>query len=259
MVEITLPPVEEQNRQAEIPDYGRFTLDGADLEKQCLSEARIADFIIAQSQYTFEYLVRRGIDAGRIRIIPLGVDTEKFTPYFRGASSRRPKMLFVGQLGYRKAIWQLITRLDRTEFAQWDLDIVGETVDSVGKWCTECRFPNVHIYGRVSDEAIIDLYHRADVFVMPSLSEGGCNVVMEALACGLPCIVSDAAVSIVTHGESGYVIPRGDMIGFADGLTRLRQNADLRRTMGNRARQIAEKYSWREYRNRLAKFYSSIF
>ncbi len=83
--------------------------------------------------------------------------------------------------------------------------------------------------GFVPHAKLHEAYQSADVFVFPSLAEGGVYVIYEALAAGLPCIVSANAGSAVRDGIEGFVVPVGDVEALAARLTQLAGDEALRR------------------------------
>jgi glycosyltransferase involved in cell wall biosynthesis len=88
---------------------------------------------------------------------------------------------------------------------------------------------------------IPDYLSVADVFLMPSETESFGLAALEAMACEVPVIASRVGglPEVVREGETGYLIPLGDVQAMADGATRLFDDAKRRRTMGARARDIA--------------------
>jgi len=114
------------------------------------------------------------------------------------------------------------------------------------------------ILGRVSDSEYLRLLQDADILVHPSLAEGGCNVVYESLACGLPCIVSSNATSSVRTGKEGLVFPVGDIKALKVAIQLLCHKPELRREMGERARKRAESLGWDRYLVNLGMIYERL-
>jgi len=99
--------------------------------------------------------------------------------------------------------------------------------------------PSVHFYGfrQVTENPIF--YGLATAFVLPSLYEEWGLVVNEAMACGLPVLVSEtvgSATDLVIHGENGFVFSPLELDGLADGILQLARNPDLARAMGAASR-----------------------
>ena len=98
--------------------------------------------------------------------------------------------------------------------------------------------------GRISHDAVEHWYAKASVFALPSRVEGSPNVLLEAMAAGLPSVASDIpSVREVIGREVGILVAPGDADGFADALSRFSAEPALRATMGSRARRlIAERF-----------------
>ncbi len=92
--------------------------------------------------------------------------------------------------------------------------------------------------GFVEDEVLAELYRRCGVFAMPSRQEGFGLVYLEAMRAGLPCVASncDAAQEIVVDGETGYIVNPDDRVALTSALTRLLNDDELRRKLGNKGR-----------------------
>jgi rhamnosyl/mannosyltransferase len=103
----------------------------------------------------------------------------------------------------------------------------------------------VHFVGQVPDEQLVECYHAADVFVLPShlRSEAFGVVQLEAMAAQLPVISTDlgTGTSVVNqHGSTGFVVPPADGQAIARSIEVLLANPDLRRSFGANGRQRIE-------------------
>ena len=100
--------------------------------------------------------------------------------------------------------------------------------------------------GYLEDRALSEVYSAADVFVFPSRVETLGNVVLEAMASGLPVIGADqgGTVENVRHGLNGLLCPAGDAARFAEAILRLADDAALRERLARNARAWAEERSW---------------
>ena len=104
------------------------------------------------------------------------------------------------------------------------------------------------------------IYEKAGVFVIDSFAEGMAQVGIEAMACGLPiiCSFNSGLSEAVRDGESGYVIPCGDVPALRDKLQWFIDHPERIRAMGNAARETAQDYTWERYEENAAKIISSI-
>jgi glycosyltransferase involved in cell wall biosynthesis len=112
----------------------------------------------------------------------------------------------------------------------------------------------VRFLGRVSDSELGALYRRAAVFAMPSRQEGFGLVYAEAMWWGLPCIGStaDAAGQVITAGETGELVPYGDVAALGAALVGLLSDRDRAARMGESGRRLArEHFAYSRFRSDL--------
>jgi glycosyltransferase involved in cell wall biosynthesis len=105
----------------------------------------------------------------------------------------------------------------------------------------------VRFVGRVGDAELFDWYAAANVFALPSSSEAQGIVALEAMACGLPVVVSAVGglIGTVEDGRSGYLVPSGEPVALADRLAALLSDEQKRVEMGVVAREtVARDFSW---------------
>lgn len=100
----------------------------------------------------------------------------------------------------------------------------------------------VQLLGMCPQSEVRDLLGLADVFLLPSLSEGISNAVLEAMAAGLPVVSTDCGgmVEVITDGEDGFIVPVGDISAMADRLATLGSDVDLRESIASAAAVTAD-------------------
>src|SRR5690606_15225252 len=120
--------------------------------------------------------------------------------------------------------------------------------------------PEATFAGHRSGDELARWYASADVFVFPSTTETLGNVVLEALASGLPAVVVDRGgpQDLVTEGESGYIAPANDIEAIADRVEQLLRDPDRRRSMGNAARRSASDRDWHTINRELLASYRQV-
>lgn len=188
-----------------------------------------------------------------IKVIHNGVDTMLFHPAAGKpvAAGGAVRLLAVGRLVAQKGVDVLLDALTRPGLESAVLDVVGD-----GEWRSrlEAQAGGSGLAGRVNfsgwrdRDALAAVYRDADVFVLPSRDEGMPNVLLEAMASGLPVAASrvSGAEDLVTEGESGFLVPPDDPEALATALRRLIGSAELRATMGACGRRRAEtQFTWR--------------
>jgi len=195
-----------------------------------------ADAITAVSKFTAEKATADLGIAQKIRIIYNGVDESVFTPPADQHTPRRPlTVLFSGNLTRRKGA-HLLPEIAR------HLDPCVRIVYTTGLRATArlAAIPQIESLGAVPYPQMPALYQRVDLLLMPTAREGLSLAVLEAMACGLPVVGSDASSmsELIIHGKGGYLCPLDAAGGFADAINRLAADSKTRREMGqyNRAR-----------------------
>ena len=165
-------------------------------------------------------------------------------------------MLFVGRLREFKGAQFVLAAMGREpSLSGVRLDIVGEGPyrPELERRVMECGLGGrVRFHGWLAPDAIPERYAAADALVLPSYAEGSPNVVLEAMASGLPVIVSDApgCREAVRDGEEGLLVGVGDVAGLRQAIETLLTDADARRRMGEAGRRRAEEFSWRSIAER---------
>jgi phosphatidylinositol alpha 1,6-mannosyltransferase len=182
-----------------------------------------------------------------------GVDARLFTPDWRdpalrarlGADERTPLVLLVSRLVREKDLEDLIgmDRELRSRNLKYSLALVG---DGPMRKQLERELPHAHFAGHQSGPALSRWYASADIFVFPSTTETFANVVQEALASGVPAVVSDRGgpQSVIENGRSGLVARANDPADLAAQVARLIGDRELRTAMSAAARQRAQERSW---------------
>jgi glycosyltransferase involved in cell wall biosynthesis len=206
-----------------------------------------------------------GVEPGRIFLMPLGVDAERFRPAAaRTATSAPPasrsfRALFTGQMTVRKGVHLLLEAWARVAGPEDELLFAGYPADPfIQERVAHAPGGRRRYLGFVPHERLHEVYRQADIFVFPSLAEGGVYVIYEALASGLPCIVSENAGSAVRDGVEGFVVPAGDVDALADRIRRLKEDEALRRRMALAAHARGEAMSWPNFYRRGGLMYREI-
>lgn len=158
-----------------------------------------------------------GIPKEKIATIPCGVDTKKFFPIPKKGKNPKTIFLFVGRLAKVKDLPTLLRAAkiaqDKNLPAEFWIAGEGEQEKELKSFANENKLENVRLLGAIPHDKIAEVYQKADFFILPSLSEGNPLVILEAMACGLPIIVSDAPSLSALSQESGagFVFKRQDI------------------------------------------------
>jgi glycosyltransferase involved in cell wall biosynthesis len=149
-------------------------------------------------------------------------------------------VLYCGQFIQRKGLRYLLEAYASIKMRHQDVALVmigyGPERVLLLEQVERSGLSDVHVVDHVELTEMPKMYAMADVFVLPSLEETWGLVVNEAMACGLPVIVTDragASIDLVRQGENGYVIPAGDSAAIAECVTRLIEDPALAARMSD--------------------------
>ncbi|MEP7162512.1 MAG: glycosyltransferase family 4 protein, partial [Candidatus Moraniibacteriota bacterium] len=188
-----------------------------------------------------------------MEIIENGVNVEAFIPKEREGSMRRMVFITVARLTKRKGLQTLLhafgeaVRMGHRPLELW---LVGDGEERSFLQAEAKRLGvdgQVKFLGQVDHEKIAELYQQAQVFVLPSKNEGMSNAVLEALASGLPLVVSGTGgmQEIVEEGKNGFFVNSDDTPSFSEKLLLLAEDSGLREALGKESRRRAEERSWK--------------
>ena len=255
LLESTLPPsalplVAAEYRRLRVPWSGP-----SQPSAELLAELPRADFHVAQSAFAERSLIEYGVEPGRIFRVPLGVDILRFRPAEAPRAPGQFRALFAGQMSVRKGVHHLLEAWRAAILRDSELVFAGAPRDRYIAELVARQDPTIRYLGFVPHAELHETYRNADVFVFPSLAEGGVYVIYEALAAGLPCIVSANAGSAVRDGIEGFVVPAGDIEALAARLRELAGDEGLRQRMAQAARSRAEQFAWPAFYRRIGIMY----
>lgn len=206
---------------------------------------------IAVSESTKADLVRRGMPAEGITVIPNGIELEAYPVPDPTGKFPDPTLLFVGRLKRYKGIDIILQACAtlRDQGVPFRLLIAGRGDDEsrlVGVREQLDLGEAVQFLGYVSEEDKKELLRRAWIHVLTSPKEGWGITNVEAAACGTPTVASDSPGlrDSVRDGETGLLVPHGDVAALAQALGDLLGSTAERRRMGAAARAFAEGLSW---------------
>lgn len=207
---------------------------------------RLTDHMICNSEALRKILLDFGVPQARLSYIPNGVDTEFFSPAAPQPSRRAPEILCVARLAGDKDHITLLRAFELVlrRHPQARLRIVGDGPEEarLRAWAAD------HAAGSGVDFIAggLDMrghYARARVFALASVREGQPNVILEAMACGLPvCATSVGGIPrLVEEGVSGLLSPAGDAAALAEHCCRLLEDDALCDALGGAGRARVER------------------
>jgi phosphatidylinositol alpha 1,6-mannosyltransferase len=216
------------------------------------------------STTTIKELEEHGFE--RLSLWQRGIDTSHFSPLFADrnlhdhwSSDGSPVALYAGRLVKEKDIETLIKayQILKAKEVAFKLVFVGdgplrEELASV--------LPDAILAGFKNGEELSRAYASADIFVFPSTTESFGNVVLEAEASGLPCVVASegGVMDLVQNGETGFLAKPKDAADLASKMEILLTNEILRNSLSLKAREHAASKSWREVNRVLFRGYEEL-
>lgn len=214
--------------------------------------------VLAPSEFTKRELSAElnGPDLG---IFSRGIDPVRFHPDHRSEELRAenrvevPLALYVGRVSVEKDLDILVESFRGNEAVR--LVVVGD-----GPYLSAMRdaLPGAMFLGFRKGQELSRIYASCDFFVFPSTTDTFGNVILEAMASGLPVIVSDAGGprELVEDGSTGFVTRAKDAADFREKVDLLTRDEDRRRSMAGRARATAESRSWDSVFEKLLSVYA---
>ncbi len=223
-----------------------------------------AELNLCPSDYTLMELQQHGFE--RVNLWPHGGDTERFSPAHRSAEGRArltdghpeaPLLLYVGRLAAEKRIDWLRPILDAAPGVR--LALVGE---GPLRPALEQQFAHTATVftGYLKGHDLAQAYASADLYVFPSASETFGNVVLEAMASGLPVVAARAGgpVNLVRDGVNGYLCDAARPDLFLAQTCHLAREHGERARLSQGARQYAQSQSWAKVLDDLLDDYAAV-
>lgn len=225
------------------------------LRDRMRDEYRRADLIRVMSTHAQETFLERGFAQDQVAVAPPPIDVDEFpAATFSGSKFR---VSFVGLIEPWKGFHYLVEAFDSLKLSGSELVLWGGSGSRpVSKYLAGyvSRNPSIKVRPvEVRSFGYGEVYGKSNVLVHPSLADGFGYVVAEAMASGIPVIVtrSTGAAELVEDGKNGYVVPAGDRDAIADRLRHLAMNPELVRRMGEAARESMRGLTLEAFRDRL--------
>jgi glycosyltransferase involved in cell wall biosynthesis len=221
---------------------------------------RVADRVAVPSGYLVEIFSRFGLKAESIFNL---VDTDRFR--FRERKPPRPVFLSNRNLEPLYNVACVLRAFARIQerFPEARLLVAGDGSQraALEALATELGLRETRFLGRVAPEQMPALYDAAEIYLNAPNIDNMPGSILEAFASGLPVVTSDAGgiPYIVTHEETGLLVPRGDHQAMADAAIRLLEEGDLAARLSLRARAECGKYHWSSVRDEWLRLYRSLY
>jgi glycosyltransferase involved in cell wall biosynthesis len=222
-----------------------------------LEELEISDHIIVSSTYAKQTFLARGFPSEKVHILHYGVEPNLFHPVRKDDDVFR--VIYVGQITFRKGIQYLLEAFAKLNLPGAELLLVGGVDPRFRPILARYAGSFVH----VPPLALVDLigqYGRSSIFAMPSLADSFGLVVLEAMACGLPALISQntGAADLVSQGKHGFIVPIRDVRAIQDAILTVYESPDLLATLSANAAELGRAHSWGRYGRDAVSLYRTL-
>ncbi len=246
-------------RGSDVPFYNdRFYWQDTFLFKRLSRKIwKRAKHVVANSD-GLRSLAQKSAKEQQITVIPNGIDLSEFREAARMADQGPLRIISTGRLIPRKGYNLLLEAVK---------DLQGVRVSIIGDGPEKARLTaqaehlgvELVLHGAVLRESIPSLLADADLFVLPSLNEGMSNAALEAMAAGLPLILTDVGGSKELIHGNGWIIPKGSAEEITRYVRHLLENRSELKIMGSRSRERAKSMSWTSVAEHYLILYSETF
>lgn len=217
------------------------------------------DIVYVPTKSILNELQQIGLQQEGLKLWQRGIDAALFNPNKKNLSqlqtitkNNKPTILFVSRIVWEKNIKTLIEIYQQIQAQNLDYNfiVVGE---GTAKIIAMQEMPNAIFLGKKSHDELAILYASADAFVFPSVSETYGNVVVEALASGLPCVIADGggSASLIQHGKNGFKCQPENAAGYVYYLKKILSDASLKKNLITEGLSYVGQLDW----NRLSGCY----
>ena len=238
----------------------RFIAISARNARRMEREFAMCDRIVVPSSLSYRSFEEVGLAAKTV-IVQTGVDTDFFSPAMTPEERPLFRACFVGRVELAKGAGYLLQAWKRLNLARAELVIVGDLKPEMSSLLRTYADSSVRMTGIIQPQELAAIYRESDVFVLPSVNEGLAQVLLEAMASGLPLVASDysGADELITDGKEGFIVPVRDVDRLAEAILWCYQHRDDLRVMGQGARaKIESQFTLEHYNQRQIALYRSL-
>ena len=216
-------------------------------ERRDIAQWEEAQLLLAPSEFVREGMIRMGADPEKIAIVEYGLPKEWLSTV---SEPIRGRVLYAGIVGLRKGAHYLAhaKRMLDDRGIQTEVRIVGPVHSTIVE---HPAFQGPIYCGQVPRTRMAEEFRRADVFVLPTISDSFALVHLEALACGVPVITTPNCGSVVRDGVDGFIVPIRNVEMLAERIEQIVNDRALREQMSQNARERAGQFTWERYGERL--------
>ena len=218
-------------------------------------ELELADRIFCPSQFVFDSIPTEIKQNKSCQINPFGSPTQNVASYQNSLrKNKKFKLLFVGSMSQRKGLADLFTAMNLIRKEPVELSILGQP--SMPMEFYREQLSDFDYFPPCSNEKVREIMIRHDALVLPSIVEGRALVQQEALACGLPIIVTpnSGGQDLVVEGKTGHVVPIRFPEKIAEKIVDLIESKISKSEITQICRDKTKEYSWTAYAKKIIDF-----
>ncbi|MFC1585342.1 glycosyltransferase family 4 protein [Fibrobacterota bacterium] len=232
--------------------------DPRDIEKG-IREYREADAILVPSNFVKDTFEGKSVGLDKIFVITPGIELSGYQARDTRRESNVFRVVYCGGIYLEKGIHYLLEAINKTRNKNIELWLIGIPMANIQPFlkkyagCYELK-------GYMLNNRLKELYSECDMFVFPTLQDSFGKVVVEAMACGLPVVVTENAgvKDLVKDGENGFIIPIRDSEALLEKIMYLYDHRNRCREMGQRALEMVNRSSGLEsYADRMLTLFES--
>lgn len=221
-------------------------------------ELQLADYVLCLSEFAKQSLLKNGVDVSKIVVTHLGFDPKKFFAKnsYSISTSSPLKLVYAGTLTKRKGIDLLFRLLDDMQ-GKVQLSVIGNVSDAselVEKYKDKFTW-----YPYLKQEEMNKVFCDHDLFVFPTYLDSWAMVVVEAMACGLPVIITEntGAKDVLSKG-GGLILKTGNYELLQESIKKIYDNRAFLKSEGCKAHEQAQFFTWVRYYNQIGNIFLNL-
>jgi glycosyltransferase involved in cell wall biosynthesis len=229
----------------------------SDIKEQALA---YTDYVFCLSKLARKSLIDNGFYPNLIYTLNLGINHQLFTPkkVYNTEGTKPLQLYFVGRMTRGKGLDFLMQVLQKLidKGKKIHLTLIGGEDDFTPPLSISAHITRIPF---ITHAELVQLHHRFDLFVYPSVLESWGMAATEAMACGSPILISDkAGAKDAVEKGGGEILPFGDIEAWVLAIEKYYDNRYLLENIGKQAAHIAQSYTWEAYHNQVLKAIKDI-
>jgi glycosyltransferase involved in cell wall biosynthesis len=228
------------------------------LEKE-LKEYEESDYIEVPSSFAKRTFLQYGINEEKLIQGFRGVDLSEFRQIPKRDDVFR--IVYVGGMSLRKGVHYLLQAFYELNLLDTELWLIGTMSEDIMPFLKKYNNGRILCKGPYPQKELYKYYSQGSVFILMSIEEGFSNVIVQAMACGLPaiCTTNTGGEDIIRNGIDGFIIPIRNVDALKEKIVYLYRYPQVSKEMGKQARKRVESsFTWQHYGDRIIEIYRRI-